>query len=387
MADAVTVERRDHNLDVLRAIAALGVLATHSRLLVGVIDTSFVGSTIWSGMRMTVYLFFAVSGFLIGRPFLVALLEGSPPPRLGAYAARRVARIVPAYWVALTELLVLGLAGPGGPLTIVDHYLLFHSEIPGDPGSLYPIAWTLGVEATFYLLLPIAVVRVTRNHRGPLTHRSVAASLLVLGAASAGLNVATLTRVLPTGWEAVVQYALPAQFMFFVPGMLLAVGEHYQRTVRSRPMPRLGPAPLCATVILLIGAWFGCMALFVEATAIPAGISSLGFALVSGLTVAAARCRAPCRSLIARGFTKLGVVSYGLYLWHWIVVRVLFRYFGASGGPFRHGLIGWLCAVGFVLALSIPLATLSWFLVERPSLRFVARRFATRATPPVLHPA
>jgi len=372
--------QRDSNLDVLRAIAALGVVATHARWLAGTVGRSFAEQTLWSGMRMTVYLFFAVSGFLIGRPFLVALLEGGPQPRIGAYAARRVARIVPAYWLALTVLLLLGLQNPGNALSISDHYLLLQSEVPGDPGSLYPIAWTLGVEAAFYLALPLVVVPLSRRLRRPPSHRAVAVAILVLTAASVALNLATYTRVLPTGGAAVVQYALPAQFMFFAPGLLVVVGEHYLG-VRGQFLPRLFGTRFVLACLLAAGGWFGGMALFVEATRLPAGLSSVAFALVSALTLVIARSRPPCRSIVGRTWAELGVVSYGLYLWHWIVMREIFRYWGNTGGPFRRGFVGWWGAADLLVVVTVPLAALSWLCIERPAMRYVARRLRTGEPP------
>ena len=55
-------------------------------------------------LNVGVALFFLISGFLLYRPYALALVHGSEPPRLAAYAKRRFLRIVPAYWVALTLL-------------------------------------------------------------------------------------------------------------------------------------------------------------------------------------------------------------------------------------------------------------------------------------------
>ncbi len=214
---------RDRNLDVLRALAALGVVATHARYLARPrIDGVFI-STLWQGGRLTVFLFFAVSGYLIAGPFLRALLDGTELPELRTYAARRIARIVPAYWVALTVLLVLGLANTPPPVTvlgILDHYLLIHSQIPPDPASIYPVAWTLGVEAMFYLLVPLLAVGIRRITRAPVSHVWIIVGIGVLTVGSIALQLATYTRVIPfSGWSTVVQYSLPSQFIFFSPGM------------------------------------------------------------------------------------------------------------------------------------------------------------------------
>lgn len=53
-------------------------------------------------LNLGVSIFFVISGFLLYRPFGAARLAGERSPPLLPYAIRRVARIVPAYWVALT---------------------------------------------------------------------------------------------------------------------------------------------------------------------------------------------------------------------------------------------------------------------------------------------
>src|SRR5262249_42576888 len=75
----------------------------------------------------------------------------------------------------------------------------------------------------------------------------------------------------------------------------------------------------------------------------------------------------------------LGTLSYGVYLWHYLVIYWLqmHHWFPAGFG---------LAAV-YVLPLSFALATASWFLVERPVLRLSAaalRRRREPATQPAL---
>jgi peptidoglycan/LPS O-acetylase OafA/YrhL len=70
-----------------------------------------------------------------------------------------------------------------------------------------------------------------------------------------------------------------------------------------------------------------------------------------------------------------GLISYGLYLWHWVVVTVLVdRGIDAPGWPLRTLL---------VLAITVPLATASWLLLERPLLRLTSRWWqGTAGRPP-----
>src|SRR5439155_8306716 len=58
-------------------------------------------------LEVGVAIFFVISGFLLYRPFAASRAAGQPAPRTGPYAWRRVLRIVPAYWLALTVTVVV----------------------------------------------------------------------------------------------------------------------------------------------------------------------------------------------------------------------------------------------------------------------------------------
>ena len=103
-------------LDALRGMAAIAVVVTHCAAYTNNLPTTTDHSAIELVYlrvgQLGVCMFFALSGFLLYRPFLAAQIEGGRPQPFGAYARRRVLRVVPAYWFALTVLsIVPGLAG------------------------------------------------------------------------------------------------------------------------------------------------------------------------------------------------------------------------------------------------------------------------------------
>ena len=116
--DALSVEggaasaghRRSRELDAVRAAAALAVLAGHAYALAGGSPprTSLeIEAVLVNNGGAGIWLFFALSGYLIGAPFLRALRDGTPLPSLAGYAVRRGARVLPAYWVAFAALAVV----------------------------------------------------------------------------------------------------------------------------------------------------------------------------------------------------------------------------------------------------------------------------------------
>src|SRR5262245_58978043 len=91
-------------IDGLRAVAAIGVLLTHSAISSGLVTTGAHGFRYAQRLEVGVTIFFVISGFVLYRPVLT-----SDRRDLGRYALRRAVRIVPAYWLALTiSAIVLG---------------------------------------------------------------------------------------------------------------------------------------------------------------------------------------------------------------------------------------------------------------------------------------
>jgi hypothetical protein len=90
------------SLDLLRAVAAIGVVFTHVYLLNGVpvLGNRHPTSLLADQGATGVWLFFVLSGFVISRPFVAGLVQGELP-RIGKYARRRVFRILPLYWLSL----------------------------------------------------------------------------------------------------------------------------------------------------------------------------------------------------------------------------------------------------------------------------------------------
>ena len=170
--------------------------------------------------RLGLVLFFVLSGYLLYRPWVSAAASGGGRPRTGAYLIRRVARIVPAYYLALAGSVALlwGAAGTPGvrlpPATALPLFAVFAQNYsPSAVLSLDPPTWTLSIEASFYLVLPIVGLAAMRLGSSRWSQVALPVAMIVAGLTWNGV----------TGLAEPFDKALPAALPYFGAGMLVAV--------------------------------------------------------------------------------------------------------------------------------------------------------------------
>jgi peptidoglycan/LPS O-acetylase OafA/YrhL len=363
--------------DSLRGLAALAIVMTHVGLASGANVNAPYGA-MTARLDIGVAMFFVLSGFLLYRPFVAARLDGRAPIRLRDYARRRVLRIVPAYWLALTVLAIWpGLAFTGPRWTyyaFVQNYDL--TWVLGGLGQ----AWSLAVEASFYVLLPLYAAVLARLTSRLARRRAAWTDVAVL-AVLALASIALRTYIYASDNSTILLFTILGTFFWFSLGMGLAVAS---ATLHGREVK---PA-----VVRLIERrpslwWAAAFGLFVVMSygydlprglfGNPSGLQLLGehltYGAVSFLFVLPAVWGdrlggMPRRVLALRPVAWLGLVSYGLFLWHarWVGY---FTEKGAAGWfPQLHS--GFIVMLAVVLGVSLACAATSYYLVERPILRY-----------------
>jgi peptidoglycan/LPS O-acetylase OafA/YrhL len=221
-------------IDSLRAIAALAMLHVghHSGANVGAAWGAFT-----SHLNVGVTLFFLITGFLLCRPWAVALRAGTEGPSIARYAKRRVLRIVPGYWVALTLLALWpGLSGVFGPEWWVYYGFAQSLRFDWTWSGLTP-SWSLPVEAHYYALLPLYAAFVSRLARGRSrrTRLRIGAGAL---AALAGFGLFFCWAVVRWQWLDLAA-TLPGFLLWFAAGMGLALASRACRAhCRATPTRR-----------------------------------------------------------------------------------------------------------------------------------------------------
>ncbi len=364
---------------MVRAIAALMVLGAHAYLLGGSaigsrLDTSPDMLAIWN-LSSGVWLFFCLSGYLVPRAFLAALIDGSPLPSASSYLVRRAVRILPAYWIAFFAMDVLVFRGvPIHWWQYLVHLTLVQNQVPGEGMNLFYVAWTLGIEAMFYLAIPLGAYAVRRVHRGPIDVGRLGAMVLglwalsliwVLWAAHAYPNIGADYAVHDAD---VFRYNLPPMLSMFCPGMLVFLAESPQAAERGGPWAAYRWVIRRPWLALSIAAAFIVAAAYAFASTSTEvfDMSKELWAVSAGLIVATALQGWAWLRPIARVLAPIGVISYGVYLWHWVAEQALAHHWD----PLKHAGFGpWLVHVAMLLAVALPAGALSWILVERPLLR------------------
>lgn len=355
MAASPSRPRRIAGLDGLRGVAALGVVILHVWIYTSDGDPlSNVSDALLQGLRLGVPLFFVLSGLLLYLPWARAARGERPQPDLKAYALRRAGRILPAYYLALAGAAVVSLLvqvkampSPGEAAAIV---AMAQNWFPSAAEKLNPPAWTLAVEASFYVCLPLMGLAVMKWLRSWKRQLAGCASLVAF---SLVVNL-LVTRFGVEQWHR----TFPATLYSFAFGMAVAV--LLAHGLRARPLARLGLVATGTTLVVLD-------AFAHEPLRLPGYLTwadapaAAGFALI--VFAVASADRSPLLS--ARPVSWIGERSYGLYLWH---APVLFMAYGTGLLPSSTAL-----ATVLVAGVALSLAALSWRYVELPILHRARR--------------
>jgi peptidoglycan/LPS O-acetylase OafA/YrhL len=371
--------------DGLRAIAAISIVMVHTAFVSGFTSTSS-GGIYTARLEIGVTVFFLISGFLLYRPFAASHIAGRAAPATGRFWMRRFLRIVPAYWVAFTivSYVMRGdihlLHGFSNDLVYYGFAQIYfpHVVLTG-----VTQAWSLNTEISFYLFLPIYATGLALGR----ARRSDAAQLLI-----ELVGVATLIGI-SIGFRAfafhqhtveahVMPLWLPAWLDMFGLGMLLAVVSSWLAHRDRRPRVLWHPLMPYASWALA-GAAFWAVAhvdipiapIYPDHLGINLARQSLYGAFALFLLLPAVFGPQPRglvrRFLACKPMVGLGLISYGIYLWHqgWILIYLQWAHRNLS---FPFGLPWWQLFFG-VLGLAAASAAGSYVLIERPILQMKDR--------------
>ena len=331
-------------LDLMRAAAVLLVLFSHWS---GHFDFWFaMPLPAWTGFLgdLGVEMFFALSGFLIGR-ILIGLTAGRPGwVDLRVFLIRRAMRTLPLYFLWLGLLLLLFPPAHDAAATALRFATLTQNLTgPMPPDYYYAVTWSLAIEEWFYLLFGAALVLLSQRLGGRRA----------LGLCLCGFMILPLALRLARG-------GMPEEVMFRLDE--IAYGVLMARLSLDGRWPFRHPRLcLAAGAGLVLAAAFAlslCPGWLTWALAPNAVVGGCALCLPAALAM---RSQAAWFAALVRW---LATRSYALYLMHLTILLDI-----GEVRLWETGLLPALPCALLVVILPFPLADLSWRFLEEPLLR------------------
>jgi peptidoglycan/LPS O-acetylase OafA/YrhL len=341
--------KRDIELDFIRGIAILLVLIFHYRTRNRLISSPFLNRIEafgWTGVD----IFFVLSGFLVGG---LMLKEWKTTGKVDAvrFLKRRAFKIWPAYYLFLLAAAVIHVR----PLKSFfwQNLLNIQNYIP----TTLSHTWSLAVEEHFYLSLAALMALVSVKRWRPAT--------LLMGCIVAALSVEALRAALILTHREFFFYTHTRVDALLLGVALAIVRYFYPEWFAFLQRQRIVLCLLVAAA--LAGLYFNTdLATEPQRMTSPYLITVVDYASAALLLLLfrpGKRHRMPYRLL-----ARIGVFSYGIYLWHVSVIRPVdwaVRHVPAAIAPVTSTFLPYL--------LAIPLGIAAAKLVELPFLKLRER--------------
>jgi peptidoglycan/LPS O-acetylase OafA/YrhL len=347
----LSATQRFPELDGLRGAAVLAVMAFHAR--VPFIPGGFVG----------VDVFFVLSGFLVTK-VLVDAMHLPTSALMSQFYAKRAIRILPGLLALVLAFCVVGFgwrsaqgwrAGLIESAWALTFSMNWARALLAFPAEFLAHTWSVAVEVQFYVLWPCAWLCAVRWWR---SGRAVVC--LALGLALA----AALWRhhLWVSGASAFRMYnGLDTRLDGFMIGAVLGTLQGFQMVgSASVPVIVLRALPVASLVSAGLLLYLCLKADWHAAWLYQWGLS--GIAILAAIIIADSvwgRSGVVCWLLRQRWLRSIGIISYGLYLWHFPIYRCM-TLFGLHDA--------YIGSMGTVLTALV--AWLSWRLLEAPLQNF-----------------
>jgi peptidoglycan/LPS O-acetylase OafA/YrhL len=335
---------------------------------------------------VAVPIFFAISGFLLYRPFVAARVRGKPMD-VRKYAWRRVLRIVPGYWVALA---LLSLYFQYPEIAGVPEYLwfMFFLQLYDPDTALKAVgqAWTLNIEVTYYAFLPVWIWLMTRPKLS--LRNEILACVGLIGFAFSWQVVTLLATDVAnyTSHSATLIRILPIQFDHLGAGMLLAVLSVWVQEGRRLPGVELVKARPWIPWALAAGLWLlACyvgrdggrssyqytdMQFFAEHVI----YTPFVFLLLLPAVFGDDRRDWVRRFLAWKPIAWVGVISYSFYLYHFAVIVFQARRWNEQGwGTVPDGGLEWFLWLVPAYLVTVLVGSIGFLAIEKPFMNLKYR--------------
>lgn len=332
-------------LDTLRALAALIVVWSHVEMIKGMYGVQNFGLSIMPNAHFSVTLFFVLSGFLITF-LLVKEKEKKQKISFRNFYLRRILRIWPLYYLVIflsyflvssdvsfrTVMLSLTIF-PNVPLALKSHW----------PGS--PQIWSIGVEEQFYLFWPLIIAFISKQR----VLEFIFVFIVVFTIAPYVINYFNIQTI-----DNAKLHSFVEKFFYYTKFNCMAIGGFfgYSMAKQKKWQQVFYKNTLLAFLFFITPflLWFSHVSFYRFSDE----IYSLYFAIMILVVI-----KNPLLKIESRASRFLGKISYGLYMYHWIVTVLSIKlilplrnenYFDCIFYPLSFGLtilVSWISYISF----------------------------------------
>jgi peptidoglycan/LPS O-acetylase OafA/YrhL len=379
---------RIRGADGFRAIACMMVIYHHvMQRLDPIASPTWVQVIQYMGMRgeVGVSIFFVLSGCLLATPFWNAFIGKTPQPKMRTYFQNRAARILPAYYLILILSTFLA-------VKIIDFEIVWSRIVSGVflvshfhwntffASELDPPLWTITLEIWSYILLPIVLFSIFWKAR---TVKAAAIGM--------GIWIVFLQSLQPLlikyfmtddygkgwdwGWAGGAKLWLPywnlaSFFTQFLLGASAALYISHRKSKGTQPSKKYDLLSLAAILVAFVLIQVRLIPGVPDAITRQPYISPLYAAIVAFALATVPFSTFLANFLEMRFFKRVATLSFGLYLWHYMIMQIwqnkmddTYYYYGTSN------LGRWADSTLIVILLTWVFAEISWRFFESPILR------------------
>ncbi len=381
MLEAQTTKKRFACLDGVRAMAAYLVVLHHVSFAAGTTLNSKWG-VFFARMDVGVAIFFVLSGYLLFKPMVDAMFEGRPIIENRRFWNRRFWRIYPSYVFALVVMLIIGAVQVGGIVGFIVAVPLVQIYHPDHAIAGLTQAWSLATEVSFYFVLPLVARWLSVRCRDKSINRFAMKIIVVLALVYGASFVFRLAvRIWNPWYSNTIWHWLPSMMDIFALGMALAVvasWAKYNTDLRTIADFVSGKA------IWFFGTAIAIFVVMCTQFNFKVGLEQDGFlrmilrqtlyGIISLLVVAPFALGLNGQTVLHRFFSLrpiagVGLISYGVYLWHELLFAGEFSFRVMPWELFDGNFLGRLTVT---TAATLLIAAANYRLLEEP----IARRFS-----------
>ena len=358
---------RQPGLDLLRALAAVLVVCYHGGNF-GFILPHDLQRFGWIGVD----LFFVLSGYLIGGQLLAPLARGGEVD-LRRFFWRRALRILPAYLVVLAVYMTIPSWREWPQMPPAWKFVAFVQNFGLHGGTAFSHAWSLCVEAQFYLVLPFLLLWIAQKCYAGII---AAGGVIVIGVALRAVLVhlhpaADGSGVSSRAFQTLVYYPTWTRLDPLVLGVVLAATEQFRPRWWAHLLGHARWLWLPGLTAIGYGLSLGEGDVLTTAACVwQFPLIALGMSL---LLICAVSERLPFGRVPIPGVAFVASVTYSVYLSHKLVIHQSILFCARRGVPLTSA-----SAIILNIATILIVGSMLYFAVERPFL-LLRRRSTVRS--------